>query len=543
MSRKTCSRSRFRKEAGDSLRSTPATHFSSRNAISHKHWVNRIVAIFLLVVVSGCSETTHSSPVPDRKAESRAVTTTGETQQTWDALYISGSKAGYASTTTRPAEIQGVDVVRVEQFQEITVVRAGQPSTMRFHLVSVENESGELREFESRIEMGPTPTITRGKVENGRLHITNSVAGRVEKSSIALPHATGGFNAIEQSLIREPMKIGEQRTITALMPVMNAVASIQLSAVALEPAQLLDGTQELLKIESVTAVGASKLPATYWLSKSGEPLKTLMPVMNMETFRTTEAVAKSESAGPAFDLLENSIVKVDRAIERPFQTTQAQYRLRLNSGNPAEFFASSAAQQVKATANGTAEVIVQAVRPDVPQTVPREEPPADAARTPNNLIQSDDPVVADMAKELAPSAADSWDVAVAAEKLVYDTIEEKGFGQALASAADVAKTREGDCTEHAVFLAALLRAREIPARVATGLVYSAAHGGFAYHMWTEAWIKDRWIPLDATLGRGGIGATHLKMSDSTLSAETAFDLSLQVAQIIGQLSIEVVEVN
>ena len=34
-----------------------------------------------------------------------------------------------------------------------------------------------------------------------------------------------------------------------------------------------------------------------------------------------------------------------------------------------------------------------------------------------------------------------------------------------------ARTRSGDCSEHAVLLTALLRARGIPARVSHGLVY------------------------------------------------------------------------
>ena len=67
---------------------------------------------------------------------------------------------------------------------------------------------------------------------------------------------------------------------------------------------------------------------------------------------------------------------------------------------------------------------------------------------------------------------------------------------------EVARSLEGDCTEHAVLLAALCRARKIPARVAFGLVYYPPQKGFAYHMWNEVWIADRWIPLDATLGHG-----------------------------------------
>ena len=103
--------------------------------------------------------------------------------------------------------------------------------------------------------------------------------------------------------------------------------------------------------------------------------------------------------------------------------------------------------------------------------------------------------------------------------------------------------RKGDCTEHAVLLAALCRARGIPARVAIGLSYVSAAKGFGYHMWNEVWIDGTWAPLDATLAQGGIGAAHLKLGDSSLKGTSAFGTFLPVAQVIGQLKIEILEVE
>ena len=125
------------------------------------------------------------------------------------------------------------------------------------------------------------------------------------------------------------------------------------------------------------------------------------------------------------------------------------------------------------------------------------------------------------------------------EKLVRDKMQAQDFSQAFATAAEVAETLQGDCTEHAVLLAALCRTREIPARVAMGLVYYPQERGFAYHMWNEVWMEDRWVPLDATLGRGGIGAAHLKLGDSNLHGAEAYTAFLPVFQVLGRLSIEI----
>ena len=99
--------------------------------------------------------------------------------------------------------------------------------------------------------------------------------------------------------------------------------------------------------------------------------------------------------------------------------------------------------------------------------------------------------------------------------------------------------RKGDCKEHAIYLAALARARGIPARVAIGMVYS--NGAFGGHMWTEVYIDGRWIPLDGTLGNGGIGAAHLKQGQSTLEGVSAYIACLPAAQVAGRLKIEVLE--
>ncbi len=148
-----------------------------------------------------------------------------------------------------------------------------------------------------------------------------------------------------------------------------------------------------------------------------------------------------------------------------------------------------------------------------------------------------------MANSVLPAETDQRTLAVALEKFVHEAVKLKNFSQAFATAAEVARNPEGDCTEHAVLLAALARSRGIPARVAIGLVYQPATQSFAYHMWNELWVGDHWLPLDSTLGRGEIGAAHLKLSDSNLAGAQAYSCFLPVAQVIGQIKIEILDVE
>lgn len=74
-----------------------------------------------------------------------------------------------------------------------------------------------------------------------------------------------------------------------------------------------------------------------------------------------------------------------------------------------------------------------------------------------------------------------------------------------ASASEAARNQEGDCSEHAALLAALLRADGVASRVCSGLVYTErgtegdTEGRFAWHAWTQALVGHAWVDLDATL--------------------------------------------
>jgi transglutaminase-like putative cysteine protease len=85
-----------------------------------------------------------------------------------------------------------------------------------------------------------------------------------------------------------------------------------------------------------------------------------------------------------------------------------------------------------------------------------------------------------------------------------------GYG----SAVNALRTRSGDCTEFAVLLAALARAKDIPTRVVYGLVYADRFSGkkdvFSPHAWAQVWTGTRWQSYDAGIGQ--FDATHLALS-------------------------------
>ncbi len=291
--------------------------------------------------------------------------------------------------------------------------------------------------------------------------------------------------------------------------------------------------------------GGQKIRGAVWTDPAGDVLKSWIEPMDMEVFRVPKALALAERGPARLDLTLVTLVPLDTTLtaEALHAARRVCYRVHLEGADPAEVFPEGPTQQVRRIDAHTAKVTVYAVRPGRKDGNPaaRADQPTRADRQPNNFIQSDNPLIVAQAREAAGRESDPWRVAVALERCVHQAVTLKDFSQAFATASDVARSHEGDCTEHAVLLAALLRARGIPARVAIGLLVMPRGHALGYHMWTEAFIAGRWIPLDGTLARGGIGGGHLKLAHSSLQGSTAYSSLMPVIQVIGRLQVAVVE--
>ena len=260
------------------------------------------------------------------------------------------------------------------------------------------------------------------------------------------------------------MQPGERRQIASLFPVFNQVVTIELTAHESERVELLSGHYDLLRIDAVTRFAEGQtLPGTVWADRTGEIFKNRTDSMNMDSYRCDRATALQKQDDGKLDLTLDMSVKVSPPLTLGHASRRVRYRLQLRDGDPAAVFVSGPSQEVRSIDPHTAEVTVIALRPGQPPlTTAAEETATDDDRQPNNLIQSDDPRIVKMAREAAGDEKDPWRVALKLEDYVRRFIDKKDFSQAFATAAEVAVTHEGDCTEHSVLLAALARRGESP---------------------------------------------------------------------------------
>ncbi len=467
-----------------------------------------------------------------------------------------GTKIGWGHTALVDIEENGRKLAQVENQNHLAVDRDRQRTTIDITTRSIETPDGKLLRFETEMLTGTSRTVMTGRVADGKLTVETSTHGKTISDTIPCPADTLGFSATDQSLARARCCRARSRTLKALMPATNEIVTIEMAADKYESTPLLDHTEDLLRIDSTITLPINMpddkppvIRSVLWTNREGQVLKTAIAALHQETFRTTREMAMAEASPRRVDLvIDNtraggaSVGKSARHAADPLSGVAGKRR----SGEGV-FLRPAARSAIARSAHGgnhrAARCSGRSQSTGGADASPPRRLPSDDDRRPNNLVQSDDPLIVSMAQSVAPDETDPLKVGIELEKLVRHTIKLKDFSQAFATAAEVARNPEGDCTEHSVLLAALARARGIPSRVAIGLVYQDGKQSFAYHMWNEFWTGDRWVPLDATLGRGGIGAAHLMLTDSNLAGAQAYSCFLPVAQVIGQLKIEILEVE
>ena len=168
---------------------------------------------------------------------------------------------------------------------------------------------------------------------------------------------------------------------------------------------------------------------------------------------------------------------------------------------------------------------------------PVETKPTEEDRSANSMIQSSAPEIRVLAFSVLPEETDPLKLGLALEKRVWSFIQNKNYARGFVTALEVVQDPSGDCTEHAVLLAALARARNIPARIAQGLIFEPRSGKMAWHVWNELYINEMWIPLDATIGQNHVNALHLRINSGSFSNATLPQTLLPAAQLIGKLQI------
>jgi transglutaminase-like putative cysteine protease len=255
--------------------------------------------------------------------------------------------------------------------------------------------------------------------------------------------------------------------------------------------------------------------------------------------RTTKEAATVPVARP-IELFNVQSIRLDREIPGIHKGRSIVYKVSApKDDDPGTLFASDGRQQLKNLdpKTKTFELHVSASHGPQKGVTPQPAPGKEFLSSNYFLNWDNDGVKKHAASAVKglPAGASDWDKAVAIERWVKQNMKAFEFSQAMATADTVAKTLSGDCTEYAMLAAAMCRAEGVPSRTVLGLVYAPARDGkpfLAYHMWHEVFAEGQWLPMDATLGYGGVGPGHLAIASASWHDEKTFAPLLPVLRVL-----------
>lgn len=467
-------------------------------------------------------------------------------REAWDAVFIAGKKVGYIQTKVEPvAAKDGRSLLRVQVQTQLKFKRQSDTVSIQTRYGTIETPEGSVLRLDSRTLTGPMEMRLSGDVVDGTMGLSLVAGGKTERLDLPWGEDVRGPYGPEQSLSRQPMKPGERREVKTFIPDLNRIGLTVLEAKENGSVTLGGGAvMELLRVEGAVKGPDGKLlpgmQTTYWVDAGGQMLKSETDFLGgLVTYRTTREAALSAIETP-LNLVEATVVPVSRRISQPEATRSAVLNLVMKGERADVVFPNDDRQQVTMGTDGRAVLRVKTVGPGEGTAVKEV---ADEYIRPNPMVNSEDARVVALAKRATGNLTDPWAKAAAIQKWVGENIKEKNFEVSFATASDVAKSLEGDCSEHAVLTAAMCRAVGVPARVVVGLIYADEFPGFGYHMWDEVLINGQWVAVDPTFGQSEVDAVHLKLTDSSLAGISPYETFLSVARVFNKLEIEPVEVR
>lgn len=465
-------------------------------------------------------------------------------QEAWDAIYAGGSKVGHMHLWIKPVKDgAGRELINVRLEFSLEMRRGRNTTAMEQLYGTIETPEGEILRLETRTKSGGDLIISKGDVTDGEMDLSLTVGSQQTRQRIPWGKDVRGPYGAEMTLTRTPMKPGETREVKTYIPDLNKICVTKLVAKQIEPVALSrqGAASKLLRVEQSVLDLAGKptaLPnSTLWVDDGGQILKSHTPLLGgMYTYRTTRAGALAPNTGP-FDLLSESIVRPNARITNSEATRSLTYQITIPDAKVAEILPSDRRQTVtKGATDDTARVRVSTA--GIAAGAAATEPPGDEHLRPNPLVNSEDAqVIAHMQKAVG-KLTDPWAKAVAIEDWVAKNLRNKNFSTAFAPASEVARTLQGDCSEHSVLVAAMCRAAGVPARCVIGLVYAENIGGdatkygFGPHMWNEVFVNGRWVALDAAYHQSDVDATHIKVSESSLNGVSPLEAFLPLMLLL-----------
>lgn len=428
----------------------------------------------------------------------------GESDPQWFTVLLDGRKIGQFESAR---EVLG-DQVTTRQSLQIQLDRAGTRVSISSTETSVESIDGEPLAFSNVSQMTGNETTVEGRIENGEVIAQFSNAGATTHRRFAWPREALLPEGLRLATQRATLREGETRRVLSFQPSSLDTVEITSTIGKRETVALPGGRARLTRVEQSFAYPNAAITSTAWIDDSREVRKLTMPALGVQLTMIECGKPCATSPNQSTNVFERTLVPSPRALTRSELANGLRYTL-VARDRGAELELSDTAEQSVRKQRGK---LIVDVRRNARSGIGIAPEAADYAA--NDWLQSTAPEVVALAERAAGDVSGDAARMQTLEQFVRGYITNKSLGVGYASALDVVRKPEGDCTEHAVLLAALGRSLGIATRVVDGLGYTPnfANAGnvFVPHAWVQAWVDERWQSYDAALA--GFDAGHIAFS-------------------------------
>jgi hypothetical protein len=429
----------------------------------------------------------------------------------WYSVEIGGEKVGHAAIERK----KSAGIVRSKMTTYLEIKRGDTKLIIENTEQSKETVEGNVLSFESREKQGKQVTVVQGVVtDNAVLNLTVKNGSRTSyKQQIWNPN-TLLIEGQRLKSIKKGLREGIHYQLNTYLMSAMRTGVLKVTVGATTDVNVKGKVKALTAVSHEVVIDDTLLKMNLLLDNQHQLNTMTMDLMGskmvLSSVSQTAALAKNALQGNFF---KNTLVESPKKIS--FQQTQNTLQYSIQSLNKAIKFLSSDEQQVTLQQNGKVSVVVKPL-------VPREEafpyvgnaPELVKYLMPNLWVQNDNVQLKNVALQVVGKTNQMSEAATKLETFVRGYITTKNLSVGYASALDVLNDRVGDCTEHALLLTGLMKSVGIPARIATGVVYSQEFSNrsqiFVPHAWSQAYIGGQWISFDAAVGSFGSG--HILLS-------------------------------
>ncbi len=431
------------------------------------------------------------------------------------AILVDGHKIGY-STRTRKADDKKVTTI---EDMNMLIGRGNMAIRYVSKEINVESPTGKPISFELTQNISGNKETRKGSIKDGRFKMTVQKGSEIQTTENDYPSGALMAEGLRLLQVKHGLNPDQKYEVLIFRPDMDNAVPAEIAIGQKTKVDLLGRVLELAEVKMNMKVGQQSITITSYVDDNFNALKNIIPMMGMNL----ELLACEKE----FALRQDDIVDfLDKlSIACPVALTKAQlagpitYELTATTDKPL-IIPNTDTQTVKEISPGRFEVTVCPTTPQGSAKYPYDGKDKDIKKSieSTEYLQIKDAKILDLVKYAATTPDDAVKASLQIENFVMGYITKKDLSVGYASAAEVARSRQGDCSEHALLTASMCRAAGIPARVACGLVYADVLGEkknvFGAHMWTEVYLGDKWYPIDATRAPNGFSAGHITLARS-----------------------------